>query len=84
METTWLLKCNKCFDEVNSKDISSFIINHVKAIHTIRDMYCCNECLAYFTKEGWREHNEIFHKDKKSFSCSVCNFACLSLEKFQG
>ena len=52
----WYFKCNICLGQLVSQTSA---IEHVKKLHYIKNIYCCNDCQAYFTLEGLNQHSMI-------------------------
>ena len=79
LKRLWTFKCSICPSEFS---LQGGTIEHIKKIHDIQKLYCCNDCQAYFTENGLNDHRIKVHQEE-NFTCPVCNVEFYKIEDFQ-
>ena len=69
LKRLWTFKCSICPSEFS---LQGGTIEHIKKIHDIQKLYCCNDCQAYFTQNGLNDHRIKVHQEE-NFTCPICN-----------
>ena len=79
LKRLWTFKCSICPSEFS---LQGGTIEHIKKIHDIQKLYCCNDCQAYFTQNGLNDHRIKVHQEE-NFTCPICNVEFSKIENFQ-